>query len=687
MRPDILNPLFAALTDLKGVGPQLAKPLTRLGLERVVDVLFHLPTGLVQRYPVDRLDEAQVGQQIIVTLTAQDYRSGRSPRAPFGVEAFDGAGDHVRLVYFGRTAGLAKKLFPLGKPRQVSGRLDAYGDMRQIVHPDHVGEPGEGEIATSEAVYPLSEGLTNARLNQLIAIALERRPDLAEWIDGPLLALREWPAWKEALTRAHASPHDAPARDRLAYDEIFASQVALMLIRQGLRNRKGRAIAGDGRLTGALRLPFGLTGAQERVGREIAADMGRDTPMLRMLQGDVGSGKTLVALRAMLAAVEAGTQAALLAPTEILARQHYATLQAMLAGLPVTIAILTGRDKGKVRESTLMGLADGSIDILVGTHAIFQEAVSYRDLALVVVDEQHRFGVAQRLMLTGKGNRPPHLLVMTATPIPRTLLLANHGEMDVSRIDEMPPGRTPVDTRVVSVDRLDEVVDGLARHLAGGAQAYWVCPLVAESETSELAAAEERAELLRLRLGADRVGLVHGRMKGPDKDAVMARFQAGEIGVLVATTVIEVGVDVPAASLMVIEHAENFGLAQLHQLRGRVGRGAAKSVCLLLRSQTLSETARERLALMRDTNDGFVIAEKDLELRGGGELLGLKQSGDADYRVASPEQLVRLLPIAHDDARMFVERDGGIEGTRGEAVRLCLYLFERDAAVPLLRSG
>lgn len=688
MRPEILNPLFAALTDLKGVGPQLAKPLTRLGLERVVDVLFHLPTGLVQRYPVDRLDDAQVGQQIIVTLTAQDYRSGRSPRAPFGVDAYDAAGDHVRLVYFGRTAGLAKKLFPLGEARQVSGRLDSYGDMRQIVHPDHVSEPGSDEaIATSEAVYPLTEGLTNVRLTQLVEIALERRPELTEWIDGPLMASRSWPAWREALTRAHASPHDAAAHDRLAYDEIFASQVALMLIREGLRNRKGRAIVGDGRLTGALRLPFGLTGAQERVGREIAADMARETPMLRMLQGDVGSGKTLVALRAMLTAVEAGTQAALLAPTEILARQHYATLQAMLAGLPINLAILTGRDKGRARESTLMGLADGSIDILIGTHAIFQEAVSYRDLALVVVDEQHRFGVAQRLMLTQKAARPPHLLVMTATPIPRTLLLANHGEMDVSRIDEMPPGRTPVDTRVVSVDRLDEVIGGLERHLAGGAQAYWVCPLVAESEMSELAAAEERAALLRARLGEDRVGLVHGRMKGPDKDAVMARFQAGEIGVLVATTVIEVGVDVPAASLMIVEHAENFGLAQLHQLRGRVGRGTAKSVCLLLRSQNLSETARERLALMRETNDGFVIAEKDLELRGGGELLGLKQSGDADYRVATPEQLVRLLPVAHDDARLFVERDGGVEGARGEAVRLCLYLFERDAAVPLLRSG
>ncbi len=688
MRPEILNPLFAALTDLKGVGPQLAKPLTRLGLERVVDVLFHLPTGLISRVPVERLEEAQAGQTIIVDVTAQDYRPGRSARAPFGVDAFDSAGDHVRLVYFGRTSGLARKLFPLGETRRVSGRLDLYGDMRQIVHPDQVAEPGdETAIAVHEPVYPLTEGLTNARLSQLAAVALERRPELKEWIDAPLLAERGWPAWREAVARAHASPRDEAARDRLAYDEIFASQVALMLIRDGLRNRKGRAIVGDGRLAGGLQLPFGLTSAQERVGREIAGDMAQDRPMLRMLQGDVGSGKTLVALRAMLSAVEAKTQAALLAPTEILARQHHATLQRMLGGLPVNVAILTGRDKGRARESTLMGLADGSIDILVGTHAIFQEGVSYKDLALVVVDEQHRFGVAQRLMLTAKGQRPPHLLVMTATPIPRTLLLANHGEMDVSRIDEMPPGRSPVDTRVVSVERLDEVVGGLERHLAGGAQAYWVCPLVAESETSELAAAEERAALLRERFGADRVGLVHGRMKGADKDAVMARFQAGEIGVLVATTVIEVGVDVPSASLMIVEHAENFGLAQLHQLRGRVGRGAAKSVCLLLRSPSLSETARERLALMRGTNDGFVIAEKDLELRGGGELLGLKQSGDADYRLATPEQLVRLLPLAHDDARLFVERDGGMDGPRGEAVRHCLYLFERDAAVPLLRSG
>jgi ATP-dependent DNA helicase RecG len=689
MRPEILNPLFAALTDLKGVGAQLAKPLTRLGLETVADALFHLPTGLISRVPLDRLEQGQAGQMVIIDVIAQEYRPGRSPRAPFGVDAFDAAGDHVRIVYFGRTAGLAKKHFPLGEKRRISGRLDQFGDMWQIVHPDHVSEIGEAAtpIAMHEAVYPLTEGLTNGRLSGLMKLALERRPQFAEWIDPSMMTVKDWPNWYDAMGRAHENPQDTPARDRLAYDEIFASQVALMLIRQSLKNRKGRAILGDGRLLDALKLPFGLTGAQERVGREISGDMARDTPMLRMLQGDVGSGKTLVALRAMLTAVEAGTQAALLAPTEILARQHLASLQSMLAGMPVNIAILTGRDKGKAREATLMGLADGSIHILIGTHAIFQEAVQYQDLGLVVVDEQHRFGVAQRLMLTDKAQRPPHLLVMTATPIPRTLLLANHGEMDVSRLDEMPPGRTPVDTRVISIERLDEVADGLARHLQKGEQAYWVCPLVAESEKLDLTAAEDRAEYLRARLGPERVGLVHGKMKGPEKDAVMARFEAGEICVLVATTVIEVGVNVPNSSLMVVEHADRFGLAQLHQLRGRVGRGTAKSTCLLLRSPHLSETARERLALMRDTNDGFEIAEKDLELRGGGELLGLKQSGDADYKLSTAEQLQRLLPVAHDDARLFVERDGGMEGKRGAAVRDCLYLFRRDAAIPLLRSG
>jgi ATP-dependent DNA helicase RecG len=405
-----------------------------------------------------------------------------------------------------------------------------------------------------------------------------------------------------------------------------------------------------------------------------------------LLQGDVGSGKTLVAACSMLIAVEAGAQAAFLAPTEILARQHFETLQRLLAGLPVNLAILTGRDKGRAREATLMGLADGSIDILVGTHAIFQQAVGYKALGLVVVDEQHRFGVAQRMLLTQKAERPPHLLAMTATPIPRTLTLAQYGEMDQSRLDEMPPGRQPIETRVISEDRLGDVVEALGRHLAAGGQAYWVCPLVEESEKSDLAAAEDRAATLRARFG-DRVGLVHGRMKGPEKDAVMGDFASGRTGVLVATTVIEVGVDVPNATLIVIEHADRFGLAQLHQLRGRVGRGSGASNCLLIRGSNLSETARARLALMRETNDGFRIAEEDLRLRGAGELLGTRQSGEAAFRLAAPEMLGELLPIATDDARLLIDRDGGLAGERGQAARTALYLFDRDAGVGLLRSG
>ena len=408
--------------------------------------------------------------------------------------------------------------------------------------------------------------------------------------------------------------------------------------------------------------------------------------MLRLLQGDVGSGKTLVALMAMLGAVEAGAQAALLAPTEILARQHYENISRQLAGLPVNVAILTGREKGRARESCLMGLADGSIHILIGTHAIFQQGVAYKRLGLAVVDEQHRFGVAQRMMLASKAERPPHLLVMTATPIPRTLTLTHYGEMDVSRLDEMPPGRQPIETRVLSVDRLGEIIDALGRHIAAGKQAYWVCPLVEESEVSDQAAAEERARILRERFG-DRIGLVHGRMKGPEKDAVMAAFQMGQTSVLVATTVIEVGVDVPNATLMIVEGADRFGLAQLHQLRGRVGRGDQHSICLLLRGNTLSETARARLALMRETNDGFRIAEEDLRLRGAGEILGTRQSGEAEFRVATPEQAAELAPAAMDDARLLVDRDGGLEGERGKAARVLLYLFERDAAVSLLRGG
>ena len=686
MRPEILNPLFTEVEALKGVGPQVAKLLKKLGITRIIDLIYHLPTGSIERIRAPAASSALLGCNVIIDVKPFESRESRSGRGPMRVFASDSDGNSISLIYF-NNPGWAKRQLPIGQTRTVSGKLEAYGDEWQIIHPE-VSEPGKGpQPAIREPVYPLTEGLTNRRLGELVREALERIPDLPEWIEPGLVSREAWRGWQASLGEAHREPGAEQARRRLAYDEIFANQLALLLLRQSQRRHRTTPLPGTGKITDSLQLPYELTGAQRRVIEEIRGDMAQSAPMLRLLQGDVGSGKTLVALMAILAAIESGAQAALLAPTEILARQHYATLLGQVDRIGVRVAILTGREKGRARDSVLMGLADGSIDILVGTHAIFQEKVAYKKLGLAVIDEQHRFGVSQRLLLASKAEHPPHLLVMTATPIPRTLTLTQYGEMDVSRIDEMPPGRTPVETRVISEERLPEVIDSLARHLSGGGQSYWVCPLVEESEKSDAAAAEERARVLKLRFGEDRVGLVHGRMKGPDKDAVMARFASGDLAVLVATTVIEVGVDVPNATLMIVEGAERFGLAQLHQLRGRVGRGTGKSVCLLIRGQTLTEVGRARLALMRETNDGFRIAEEDLRLRGPGEILGTRQSGEEAFRVATPEIVQELAPIAQRDALLLLDRDGGLASARGQAARICLYLFERDQAVGLLRSG
>ncbi len=690
MRPEALNPLFAEIEALEGVGPKLKKPLTRLGLERVKDVAFHLPERFVSRRAVANVDEAGEGEQIVVALTPVEHRASRNQRGPYRVLAQDAAGNVIALTFFGRASFTAKKQLPVGETRWVAGKLERYGDMLQIVHPDHVLEEGGASLGhLTEPVYRLAEGLTQPMVAKLVTQVLQRAPELPEWIEPGEFEREKWPSWRDALALAHRGEHPA-ARDRLAYDEMLANSLALMLVRADNRARKGTPLQGDGRLRAKLALPFPLTGAQRRSIAEIEGDLAQSAPMLRLLQGDVGAGKTVVALEAMLIAVEAGAQAALLAPTEILARQHFETLRGMAAPTGARVEILTGRDKGRAREATLMGLVDGSVDILVGTHAIFQDQVAYKNLALVVIDEQHRFGVSQRLMLAGKGKRAPHVLAMTATPIPRTLQLAQYGDLEVSKLDEMPPGRQPIDTRVVGIERIDEVVAGVARHIEGGQQAYWVCPLVREegardSESDDTAAAEARFAALKQRFGAD-VVLVHGQLKPEAKDAAMERFASGHAKLLVATTVIEVGVDVPAATLMVIEQAERFGLAQLHQLRGRVGRGAEKSVCLLLRSGALSETARDRLALMRETQDGFRLAEEDLRLRGGGELLGTRQSGDTPFTIANLEQIARLLPIAYEDSRLLMERDGGLEGARGTAARTLLYLFERDFGVRTLRA-
>ncbi len=686
MRPDLLNPLFAETDSLEGVGPKLKKPLERLGLTRLRDLAYHLPERFVTRHSVEDLDQASEGEQIVIALTPIEHRAARNNRGPYRVLAQDSKGNICALTYFGRASFTAKKTLPVGEKRWVAGRLDRFGDMLQIVHPDHVAKESSaltGKLV--EPVYRLAEGLTQPRIAGMVAQALEKAPELPEWIEPGVLEREGWPAWRDALVLAHKGEH-AKARDRLAYDELLANSLALMLVRAANRKRRGQSLQGDGHLRDRLQLPFPLTGAQRRSIDEITGDMAQDTPMLRLLQGDVGAGKTVVALEAMLAAVEAGAQAALLAPTEILARQHFETLRTLAKPTGVEIALLTGRDKGKARESILMGLLDGSIQVVVGTHAIFQDAVNYRNLGLVVIDEQHRFGVSQRLLLTQKGKVTPHTLSMTATPIPRTLVLAQYGEMDVSRLDEMPPGRKPIVTRVVALDRMEEIVAGVERHLASGQQAFWVCPMVHDNEETDLAAAEARFAALKHRFGDD-VVLVHGQQPPEVKDAAMEHFVAGNAKLMVATTVIEVGVDVPNATLVVIEQAERFGLAQLHQLRGRVGRGSEQAVCLLLRSDELSETGRARLALMRETQDGFRLAEEDLSLRGGGELLGTRQSGDTPFNTATLEQITRLLPMANDDAKLLVERDGGLEGERGQAARVLLYLLERDWGVQTLRSG
>ncbi len=689
MRPDILIPLFAETDGLEGIGPKLKKPLEKLGLTRVRDMLYHLPERFVVRRAVTDLDDANVGEQVVVALDVTEHRASRSPRGPYRVMATDAKGNVCALTYFGRASYTAKKQLPVGEKRWVAGRLDQYDQMLQIVHPDHVAEKSEQAMGQMlEPIYRLSEGLTQPRIASLVEQSLDRAPDLPEWIEPGTFRREGWPSWREAIAQAHKG-ENGKARDRLAYDELFANALALMLVRESNRKRRGQPLQGDGHLRDKLQLPFPLTGAQRRSIDEIAGDMAQNSPMLRLLQGDVGAGKTVVALESMLVAVEAGTQAAMLAPTELLARQHFETLREMARPTGVEIALLTGRDKGKARESILMGLLDGSIDIIVGTHAIFQQSVTYRNLGLVVIDEQHRFGVSQRLMLAQKGRVTPHTLAMTATPIPRTLVLANHGEMEVSRLDELPPGRQAIDTRVLPVDSLEDIVAAIGRHVESGQQAYWVCPMVRDSETmdDDIAAAEARFAGLRERFGDD-VVLVHGQLAPEQKDAGMARFAAGVAKILVATTVIEVGVDVPNATLMVIEQAERFGLAQLHQLRGRVGRGSEKSTCLLLRSSELSETGKKRLELMKSSQDGFLLAEEDLKLRGGGELLGTRQSGEEGFSIATLEQVTKLLEMANADAKMLVEQQGGLSNPeRGEAARTVLYLLERDWGVQTLRGG
>ncbi|TIN21749.1 MAG: ATP-dependent DNA helicase RecG [Mesorhizobium sp.] len=696
MRPSILDPLFVPITSLAGVGPKVGALIEKvvaadLGdrAARAGDLLFVLPHTVIDRRSRPGIAGSAEGQ--IVTLDVRIDRHQPPPRGnrsvPYRVYAHDDTGE-IALTFFHAHASYLEKAMPEGEHVVVSGRMEWFNGRPSMVHPDHIALASEAEnLPLVEPVYPLTAGLSGKVLRRAIGQALARVPEFPEWQDGAFMRRHTFAAFGDALARIHnpADPIDVSvdgaAWRRLAYDESLA------LVRAKVRRLSGRPLVGDGSIVEKLRaaLPYSLTASQEFALAEINADLADPERMLRLLQGDVGSGKTVVALLAMARAVEAGGQAALMAPTEILARQHLATITPLAAKVGLRIAILTGREKGRERTDTLAGLASGAIDIVVGTHALFQETVTFHDLVFAVIDEQHRFGVHQRLAITAKGDAPD-MLVMTATPIPRTLVLTAFGDMDVSKLTEKPAGRQPIRTVTLPLERLDELVGRMVDAVAGGQKIYWICPLVEESEEIKLMSAEDRFASLKPLFG-DRIGLVHGRMKGAEKDEAMRAFKQGETRILIATTVIEVGVDVPDATVMVIEHAERFGLAQLHQLRGRVGRGDKPSSCVLLYKDPLGETAKRRLSVMRETEDGFLIAEEDLKLRGEGELLGTRQSGTPGFQVARIEAHADLLEAARDDARLILSRDPELQSQRGEALRLLLYLFGRDEAVRLLRAG
>jgi ATP-dependent DNA helicase RecG len=694
--------IYAALTSLPGLGPRgeelvaklLAKPMTP---PRVIDLLWHLPSGYLDRRPLPSIASAVPGTVATLKVTPVKYNAPPkgSQRAPMRTVCEDDSAT-LDVVFFHGDRNAVKRLLPLHEPRIVSGRVETYGTRLQMAHPDYIVPVDDAaKVPPVEPIYPLTLGLTQKAVYRMMGAALARLPEFGEWLDASLVEAEGWPTFARALHLLHrpATPADVAlwpkAKERLGFDEVFSSQLAIALVRRGYRQLAGRSLVGDGQIARKMRaaLPYSLTRSQETALAEIQSDMASSRRMLRLLQGDVGAGKTVVAALAMAAAVEAGAQTAIMAPTDVLARQHLETLTPLCEAAGVNLGYLSGREQGRARAALLEKLGAGEIRMIAGTHALFQPDVAFADLGLAIVDEQHRFGVAQRLALQEKARKgDADILVMTATPIPRTLLLSLHGDLDVSKLTEKPAGRKPVSTRAIPQDRLEDVVQGLQRALKEGAQIYWVCPAVESETTREMTSAEERAAYLRQFFG-ERVGLVHGKLSGTEKDAAIAAFSARDTSILVATTVIEVGVNVPNATVMIIENAEMFGLAQLHQLRGRVGRGSAQSSCVLLYKAPLSETAKSRLDILRQVEDGFLIAEEDLRLRGGGEVLGARQSGDPGFRLAPWPGAAPSIERAADLSKYILGRDANLKSAQGLAVRKCLALFERGDAMRLLQAG
>ena len=691
-RPEILFPLFTAVTELDGIGPKTAKSLERIGITRIKDLLFHLPTQVVERKPVEGSLAPYLGEFVIVEALIGGHRPGRTSSAPYRVRVFTSQDQPIDLTFFRGNGRYLGELLPMGEVRFVSGKLEAYGDSFQITHPDYIAKT-PSEIPLQEPQYGLTEGISQKVMRKSVASALKLPLDFPEWLRDDLIRKFQFPGFQKAISDIHNPERSgqvdiqSQARLRLAYDEILSHQLTLAMVRSRRKTLRGKAIHIDKALIERAKsiLPYELTGAQARAVEDILADFSLEKRMFRMLQGDVGAGKTAVAFLAMAAQASSGYQCVLLAPTEILARQHFASLQANFEALGLETVLLLGSDKSASRRENLEKISTAQARIIIGTHAVFQDAVSFANLGLAVIDEQHRFGVRERMRLVEKGGAVD-LLSMSATPIPRSLAMSVHGEMDLSILDEKPQGRKAIETTILSQSKLSSLITRLKSASDMGRQIYWVCPLVSESEYLDLTAAEDRHRALCQTFGDDKVGLVHGRMDAAQKDHVMARFRDGELSILVATTVIEVGVDVPNASIMVIEGAERFGLSQLHQLRGRVGRGSLESFCVLLYGE-LGETARQRLELMRETDDGFVLAEADLRMRGAGDFIGTAQSGLPRFKFADLERHQDLVAIARDDARLIMDNDSQLSSARGLALRVLLYLMERDSSMSYLTKS
>ncbi len=700
MRSPLLNPWFSDIRTLKGVGDKVAELIERAfsarSPGRLKDLLTTPPNSVIDRSNRPGIAGALQGDVATFEVTIGRHRPGGSRTAPYKIKVYDDTGE-MDLVFFQGYGSSLQRQYPEGEVRLISGKVEIYNAQAQMNRPDYVLKVGQvDELPSFEPVYPLTAGLGPKVARKAVWNALEKvslGEPLPEWQDAPWLKRQEWPSFNEAILRLHQPAHiadirsDAPPLRRLAYDELFAKQLAMALVRERNRALKGAALKAGGEYVDDVlnASPFPPTGAQARAFEEIKADMASEDRMARLLQGDVGAGKTFVAAMAAAYACEAGAQVALMAPTEILARQHADTLSTMLEPAGLVVEALTGRDKGQQRVALNAGLAEGHIDVVVGTHALFQDGVEFDRLGLVIIDEQHRFGVRDRLRLTEKGSAPD-LLVMTATPIPRTLALTSYGDLDISILDEKPAGRQPIKTVALPLQRMDDVIDAIGRAVDKGEQSYWVCPLVEDSDVSDLGSAEDRHRQLTAHFG-DKVGLLHGRMSAVEKESISRAFKAGRYDILVATTVIEVGVDAPNATVMVIEHAERFGLAQLHQLRGRVGRGDKASSCILLYKNPLSNNGKERLNILRESEDGFLIAEKDWELRGSGDIIGAAQSGVPRFRLANLDKHRDLLETATNDARLLASQDPNLETPRGEAARIALYLFEQDAGIAMMRAG